>query len=132
MFLTLAGLPVENPAMAMATNRLHASIAHADEHLKNNKWLAGEDFAAADVINVYGLTTQRYWWPNVSLAEYPNVLRWLRDVGARPGYRRAMEKGDPEMEPLLGAEALTMTLMQNEGLGRGSGRGRGCRRVVFV
>jgi glutathione S-transferase len=31
----------------------------------------------------------------------PNVLAYLRRIGERPAYRRAMQKGDPQMAPLL-------------------------------
>ena len=70
----------------------------------DNKWLAGSEFTAADIMSVYGLTTQRYYGPQVSLVEYKNILRWLQDCSQRDGYKRAMEKGDPEMQPLIGAE----------------------------
>jgi glutathione S-transferase len=37
----------------------------------------------------------------VDLAPYPNILAYLQRIGARPAYRRAMQKGDPAMAPLL-------------------------------
>ncbi|KAF2444195.1 hypothetical protein P171DRAFT_494416 [Karstenula rhodostoma CBS 690.94] len=80
---------------------------------------AGADFTAADIMSVYTVTTQRYFGPHLKLAAYPNILRWLKDVSERPGYRRAMEKGDPEMELLVGAEAPATTLIQEGGVGSG-------------
>ncbi|KAL5405348.1 hypothetical protein PMIN04_012369 [Paraphaeosphaeria minitans] len=71
-------------------------------------------------MTVYTVTTQRYFGPNVSLAAYPNILRWLKDVSERPGYRRAMEKGDPEMELLITADAPTTTLLQEGGITSGT------------
>jgi glutathione S-transferase len=35
------------------------------------------------------------------VAPYPNVLSYLQRIGDRDGYRRAMQKGDPERAPLL-------------------------------
>lgn len=52
----------------------------------------------------YSATTQRYWGPLVSFKEYPNIVRWLKDCSEREGYRRAREKGDPEMKDLIDAE----------------------------
>jgi len=35
------------------------------------------------------------------LSPYPNIRAYLKRIGDRPAYRRAMEKGDPEISPLL-------------------------------
>ena len=35
------------------------------------------------------------------LAPFPNVRQYLRRIGARPAYQRAMAKGDPDLKPLL-------------------------------
>jgi glutathione S-transferase len=119
MFLTHSALPEDDPTRALAKARLDAALKHVDERLGDNKWLAGEDFTAADIMNVYPLTTQRYFGPNVGLEAYPNILRYLRDVSERPGYKRAMEKGDPEMELLVGAEAPKTTLIREKGIESG-------------
>jgi glutathione S-transferase len=37
----------------------------------------------------------------VDLSPYPAILSYLRRIGARDAYRRAMRKGDPDMAPLL-------------------------------
>lgn len=110
-------LPEEDKTRAWRRARLDATLKHVDGRLKENKWLAGEDFTAADVMSVYPLTTQRYFGPNISLEEYPNIVRWLKDVSERPGYQRAMEKGDPEMRLLVGAEAPSTTLLMEGGVG---------------
>lgn len=51
------------------------------------------------------LATQRHWGAQGDLGEYKHILRWLKDCSEREAYRRAMEKGDPDKKPLLGAEA---------------------------
>lgn len=75
--------------------RLHGAIQVMDQRLAESKWLAGEDFTAADIMTMYSLTTQRYWGP-VDLSSYPNILRWMQDVAARPGYQRAVSGDPPE------------------------------------
>jgi glutathione S-transferase len=67
-------------------------------------------------MSVYSLTSKRYFGPLVSFKEYPNVVRYLKDIGDRPAYQRAMEKGDPDMKLLLGAEPPEKTLIQAGGV----------------
>lgn len=97
-------------------NNMHRYLKIMDEQLQKNKYLAGEDFTAADCMVVYSLTTKRYFGPLVSYKDYPGIVRYLKDVGDRPAYKRAMEKGDPEMECLLGADPPEKTLMQVGGV----------------
>ena len=66
--------------------------------------MSGKEFTAADVMNVVSLSTLRIF-VSYSLELYPNIVRYLRRVGEREGYNRAMEKGEPGFKPLLGAEA---------------------------
>ena len=104
MFLRFAQVPADNQMMASTVSRREHAISMLNERLKDNEWLAGTDFTAADVMAVTSLTTMRLWMP-FSLEPYPNVLSYLKRVGEREGYQRAMAKGDPGLEPLLGAEA---------------------------
>jgi glutathione S-transferase len=63
-------------------------------------YFAGDEFTAADIIMVFGLTTMRAFAPR-DLTPYPNILAYLKRIGERPAYRRAMQKGDPQMQPML-------------------------------
>jgi glutathione S-transferase len=42
----------------------------------------------------------RYFLP-YDLGRYPNIVRYLARIGARPAYRRAMAKSDPGLALLL-------------------------------
>ena len=42
----------------------------------------------------FSLTTMRYFLP-YDLAPSPHILAYLKRIGGRPAYRRAMQKGDP-------------------------------------
>lgn len=110
-FFEIGQIPEDNAAYKWSMVSLNQMLGLLDEHLAKNKWLAGQDFTAADIMTVFSLTTKRYFGPLVSYAEYPNILRYLRDIGERPGYQRAMEKGDPEMKLLLGAETPPTSLV---------------------
>ncbi len=97
--------------------RLETQIRLMDEQLgRTGAWLAGgadgdksgDGLTAADCMAVFSLTTMRGFMP-LDLAPYPHVLRWLRDVAARPAYRRALERADGGMEPMVGPTARRFT-----------------------
>ena len=104
LFMRLAQTPADNSMMKAAVSRREHAIGLVDDRLKDNEWLAGKEITAADIMTVVSLTTMRLFMP-YSLESYPNVLAYLKKVGARAEYKRAMAKGDPGMEPVLGAEA---------------------------
>ena len=94
-----------DPAAASPTaknlqDRLGRALGLVETRLGEAPYLAGEAFTAADIMNVFSLTTMRYFQP-IDLAPYPNIRAYLARIGDRPAYQRAMEKGDPGMEKLL-------------------------------
>lgn len=104
MFLRMAQLPADNQVMEAVVSRREHAIGLINDRLKDNEWLAGTEFTAADIMTVVSFTTMRLFMP-YSLESYPNIIAYLKRVGARDGYKRAMAKGDPGLEPPLGAEA---------------------------
>ncbi|KAK5732574.1 hypothetical protein LTR17_010389 [Elasticomyces elasticus] len=115
MFFGLAGIDNGASIKGMVDGRLHSALQQMDDRLKENKWLVGDEFTAADVMSVYPLTTQRYYG-GASLAAYKNILRYLQDVGKREVYQRAIEKGDPEMKPLLEADGPEKSIIAAGGV----------------
>jgi glutathione S-transferase len=71
-----------------------------EKHLGANDYFAGDEFSAADIIMLFPLTTMRMFVPR-DLSANPNIRAYLQRIGARPAYQRAMQKGDPNMKPLL-------------------------------
>jgi glutathione S-transferase len=100
MALRWAGLPPDNPVVRGMQARLDRALAMLEGRLGEATWLAGDEFTAADIMSVFSLTTMRLFMP-VDLAPYPNILAYLQRIGAREGYRRAMQKGDPDFAPML-------------------------------
>jgi glutathione S-transferase len=100
MILARLSLPADHPAVSAMRGRLERAWALVEARLGQASWLAGEALTAADIMNVFSLTTMRSFFP-VDLAPYSNVRAYLGRVGAREGYRRAMAKGDPGMAPML-------------------------------
>ncbi|KAF2415967.1 putative glutathione S-transferase [Tothia fuscella] len=103
MYLRFAQLPPDHPISGMAHGRLKKNLSILEHRLGESKWLAGEEFTAADCMVVWNLTNARYY-ANYSLGEYPKILEYLKRVAEREGYKRAIKKGDPDLEPVLGAE----------------------------
>ncbi|KAH9827350.1 glutathione S-transferase-like protein [Teratosphaeria destructans] len=116
MFLAAAQVDPTAQIAQFDRQRLTASMEHINDRLKSHKWLAGEEFTAADIMTLYCFTTQRYFGPLLDLALYQNVIRWMGDCSRREGYRMAMEKCDPEMQPLLGAKAPEKGLLETGGV----------------
>ncbi len=90
----------DDPTLLAAKGRLDRALGLVEARLGAAQWLAGAEFTAADIMNVFSLTTMRLFLP-VDLSPYPAILSYLRRIGARDAYRRAMRKGDPDMAPLL-------------------------------
>lgn len=100
MVLRRLNLPADNPVALAMKERLERVLKLIEQRLGAVPYFAGAEFTAADVINVFSLTTMRYFMP-LDLGPYPNILRYLQRIGARPAYQRAMQKGDPAMALLL-------------------------------
>jgi glutathione S-transferase len=76
-------------------------------------YLAGPDLTAADIMTVFTLTTMRGFCPvEFDPDQHRNILSYLRRVGDRPAYRRAMAicEGD-DFEPLLGPKVEAFTFV---------------------
>jgi glutathione S-transferase len=102
MIVSRLDLPADHPMVGAMNGRLARALRLLDARLAEAPYLAGETFTAADVMTVFSLTTMRLFYP-ADLSPYPAILDYLQRIGARPGYIRAMAKGDPGFKPLLEA-----------------------------
>lgn len=100
MMLNRLNLPQDNSVLLATRARVDRCFDLINARLGEADYLAGRDFTSADIMIVFSLTTMRYFM-SYDLARCPNILRYLAQIGERPAYRRAMEKGDPEMALLL-------------------------------
>lgn len=94
---------IKDPMIKYMKYKVLQALHHLEERFKDNEWLVGPEFTAADTMLVYTLTTGRYWNP-YSLAGYPNILAYLERVSQRDAYKRAMAKSDPGMTLALGPD----------------------------
>jgi len=100
MILNRLKLVDDNPILLASKGRLDRAFNLVDARTREVEYLAGSEFTSADIMIGFSLTTMRYFMP-YDLGRCPNIVRYLARIGARPAYRRAMEKGDPEMALLL-------------------------------
>lgn len=100
MILSRLKLPDDNPILRAMKGRLDLALGLVEARLARSAFLAGSEFTTADIMIVFTLTTMRLFLP-FDLAPYPAILAYLQRIGARPAYRRTMQKGDPDMAPLL-------------------------------
>jgi glutathione S-transferase len=100
MIVGRCGLALGSPMLTSVQERLDRVLALLEARLAQNEYLAGSEFTAADIMSVFSLTTMRLFYP-FDLAPHPNILAYLKRIGARPAYQRAMAKGDPDLTPML-------------------------------
>ncbi len=79
--------------------RQKRSFAVTEARLGEVPWLAG-DFTTAEIMMAFPFTTMRAF-SKQKLDAYPNIRAWLKRIGARPAYQRAMAAGDPGMKPMI-------------------------------
>jgi glutathione S-transferase len=100
MILNRLKLAEDDPMLLATKARVDRAFDLVEARLRDADYLAGRAFTTADIMMGFSLTTMRYFQP-YDLARCPNVVKYLGRIGARPAYRRAMEKGDPGMVLLL-------------------------------
>lgn len=83
----LAGAPDGVPQIPALVERGKAMLlrwlGHLDQHLADNKFLAGENFSVADITAFISFETAKRVEFEVP-AEFANVQRWLKEVASRP------------------------------------------------
>jgi len=94
----------DKPVRRLAAERLERNLKLVDARLGAADYLAGAELTAADIMAVFSLTTMRAFFP-LDLTPYASTLAYLRRIGQREAYQRAMKKGDPELTPVLAAKA---------------------------
>ena len=100
MILNRLKLAGDNPLLLATKARVDRAFDLVEARTREAEYLAGSAFTTADIMMGFSLTTMRYFQP-YDLARCPNIVGYLARIGARPAYRRAMEKGDPGMPLLL-------------------------------
>jgi len=100
MQLVLAGGGENNPAAVFVGDRSKRGWAMIETRLGQTPFIGGANLTTADIMMVYCLTTSRAF-RNLSIEGFPNIKAYLKRIGQRPAYQRAMAKAEPGVEPML-------------------------------
>ena len=98
---SLVNAPAGNVVLDALKARTDLAFALIEKRLGEVPYLAGSAFTAADIIMGFPLMTMRAFTPR-DISAFPNLRAYLKRIGERPGYQRAMAAGDPGMTPVLG------------------------------
>ncbi len=69
-----------------------------DKRLSESAYLAGAAYSIADIATWPWIS--RYEWQGVDFNNYPNALRWYRDIAARPAVQRGFIVPNPADIPM--------------------------------
>lgn len=93
-------LPADSPPLPFVQERSDRGWAMVEARLGQAPYFGGRNLTIADIMMVYCLTTSRAF-RGTSIDAYPNLKDYLRRIGERPAYQRAMAKAEPGMKPIL-------------------------------
>ena len=78
--------PYAEERYAAEVKRLYGVM---DRQLAGNAYVAGKDYSIADI--AIWPWVSRYDWHVGDLKDYPNVVRWYREIAARPAVQRGYD-----------------------------------------
>lgn len=100
MQLVLARGGEGNPAAVFVGDRSRRGWAMVEARLGETPFFGGANLTTADIMMVYCLTTSRSF-RGTSIEGFPNIRAYLKRIGERPAYQRAMAKAEPGITPML-------------------------------
>ncbi len=98
--LAKLGIDPDDETVRDIRDRFVRGYPMAEQRLGAAPFFAGSDFTAADIIMMFPLSTMRLFTP-FDLANFPNIRAYLQRIGARPAFKRAMAKIEPDPAPPL-------------------------------
>jgi glutathione S-transferase len=100
IIISMVGGNAQSDTVAALRARGDIAFNLVEQRLASADYFAGSEFTAADIIMLFPLTTMRVFVPK-DLTNYPHIRAYLQRIGARPAFKRAMAKADPDLVPLL-------------------------------
>lgn len=105
-----------SPVVARTLQKWDHLLSMMEDRLaETGAYLAGEMLTAADIMTFFTLTTMRGFCPvEYDTEKHKHILAYLKRVGERPAYRKAMEICEgKDFVPLLNAKAEQFSLMKS-------------------
>jgi glutathione S-transferase len=87
-------------APPFVADRIAKSWAIVENRLGEADYFGGAQLTTADIMMGFQLTTSRAM-SGMAIDHLPNLQAYLKRIGQRPAYRRAMAKCEPGMQPKL-------------------------------
>jgi glutathione S-transferase len=87
----------QNNAKHWAVTRADQSFEMVERRLSHATYFAGDRFTAADIMMFFSLTTFRVFAPR-DYSTCPSIRAYIKRIAERSAYKRAMEKGDPNLQ----------------------------------
>jgi glutathione S-transferase len=100
MVATRLGIDARNEFIHALRDRSDRAYALVESRLEEAPYFAGDQFTAADIIMFFPLSTMRAFVQR-DLSASPHTRSYLKRIGERPAYRRAMAAADPNFTPPL-------------------------------
>lgn len=100
LMLMMNGTVEQARAVDSLRERIDKAFAMVESRLGEANYFAGDEFTAADILMFFPMSTMRLYVPR-DLSGAPNTQAYLKRIGARPAYQRALQKCDPDMSPML-------------------------------
>jgi len=94
MVVTRLGVDAKNEFIRALNDRSNRAYALVESRLGQVPYFAGNQFTAADIIMFFPLSTMRAFVQR-DLSKSPHTQSYLKRIGERPAYRRAMAAADP-------------------------------------
>jgi glutathione S-transferase len=94
LVVNLMGKSSSAAAVDALRERSDRAYELAESRLERADYFAGNSFTAADIIMTFPLTTLRLFVPR-DLSPYPRIRAYLKRIGGRDAFKRAMAKADP-------------------------------------
>lgn len=89
----IAGLIAKGVQNKYIDPQLRLHLGYMESELAKNTWFAGDAFSAADIQMSFPIEGAR---SRGGLdGRYPNLMKYLETIHARPAYQRALEQGGP-------------------------------------
>ncbi len=89
-----------DPLPDFVADRTTKAWALAEARLGEAQFFGGSQLTTADIMMGFNLTTSRMFG-GADLAPFPNIAAYLKRIGERPAYQRAMAKCEPGVTPKL-------------------------------
>jgi glutathione S-transferase len=87
-------------ARGMLDGRALNGLKILNARLGEKPYLAGDKFTLADIANMFALTSMRRF-AGRDMSVYPNILPYVQKLAARPAFKRAWAKCEPDLEPYI-------------------------------